>query len=263
MLVRFLTRLRLRRRAFTLIELLVVIAIIAILASILFPVFAQAREKGRQTACLSNMKQVGTGAMMYVQDYDETYPAGIWAVNTELRTRNDIWFKQLQPYIKNTAVYACPSGEGPTYSQLPYPVDYNANRHIIRNVPNSLGGALSMAGVDAPAEYVMLTETTRRQNNYQWDSGDFDWVRQRWNTNPGGYTRALTRHSNGSVILCADGHSIWLKMPETNAVPPNYNQLGDAKEASVAGRQPLWGSLNARYRVYMRRVTDGTRNPGF
>jgi prepilin-type N-terminal cleavage/methylation domain-containing protein len=63
-----------RRSAFTLIELLVVIAIIAILAAILFPVFAQAREKARQAACLSNLKQIGTGVMMYVQDYDETFP---------------------------------------------------------------------------------------------------------------------------------------------------------------------------------------------
>src|SRR5213082_1669007 len=70
------SKLRRVRRGFTLIELLVVIAIIAILAAILFPVFAQAREKARQTSCLSNIKQLGLSAMMYVEDYDETYPGG-------------------------------------------------------------------------------------------------------------------------------------------------------------------------------------------
>jgi len=99
-----------RSNGFTLIELLVVIAIIAILAAILFPVFAQAREKARQTACLSNNKQIGTGLMMYVQDYDETYPC----INRGLITGNTtayymMWTSQVYPYIKNTDVFQCPS----------------------------------------------------------------------------------------------------------------------------------------------------------
>ncbi len=98
-----------RRAGFTLIELLVVIAIIAILAAILFPVFARAREKARQTACLSNVKQIGLAEKMYESDYDEVtgsytgahVPSG---VATELS-----WMDLLMPYVKNTQVFECPS----------------------------------------------------------------------------------------------------------------------------------------------------------
>jgi prepilin-type N-terminal cleavage/methylation domain-containing protein/prepilin-type processing-associated H-X9-DG protein len=100
---------------FTLIELLVVIAIIAILAAILFPVFAQAREKARQTSCLSNMKQIGLGLAMYNQDYDETMPLAFARVppingGTENRIPFD---QQLKPYIKNDQVFKCPSDAAP------------------------------------------------------------------------------------------------------------------------------------------------------
>lgn len=95
------------RRAFTLIELLVVIAIIAILAAILFPVFAQAREKARATACLNNMKQIGLGTLQYVQDYDETFPAA--AINLPGTSPAMVSSsKVLGPYIKSTGVWQCP-----------------------------------------------------------------------------------------------------------------------------------------------------------
>jgi len=90
---------------FTLIELLVVIAIIAILASILFPVFARAREKARTASCQNNMKQLGTALMMYVQDYDEALPYGS---TTYMNSHVNVW-DGMQPYIKNWQVYACPS----------------------------------------------------------------------------------------------------------------------------------------------------------
>ena len=90
--------------AFTLIELLVVIAIIAILAAILFPVFAQAREKARGAACLSNTKQIGNAMLMYIQDYDETTPSSFAFTD---KTRVDV-FMTLQPYIKNVQVFFCP-----------------------------------------------------------------------------------------------------------------------------------------------------------
>lgn len=98
--------------AFTLIELLVVIAIIAILAAILFPVFAQAREKARQTSCLSNLKQIGLGTMMYVQDYDETYPMNIY-LGFEPTPCVHISQVAIMPYIKNMGVYTCPSDPHP------------------------------------------------------------------------------------------------------------------------------------------------------
>lgn len=90
-----------KRRAFTLIELLVVIAIIAILAAILFPVFAQAREKARQTSCLSNMKQIALGVMMYSQDYDETFPLGSYILGT--MTAAVTWQDLVEPYVKSGA----------------------------------------------------------------------------------------------------------------------------------------------------------------
>lgn len=101
------------RSAFTLIELLVVIAIIAILAAILFPVFAQAREAARTTACLNNSKQLGTAVLMYAQDYDETViPWETVADNNPLGTQGQIdnaWVNLIQPYVKSKQVLFCPS----------------------------------------------------------------------------------------------------------------------------------------------------------
>ncbi len=104
------------RKAFTLIELLVVIAIIAILAAILFPVFAQARDKARQASCLSNVKQIGTAMMMYAQDYDEVLPRNAYADEPRVREGDHFtncssprWMDVLQPYIKNLQIFNCPS----------------------------------------------------------------------------------------------------------------------------------------------------------
>jgi len=117
--------------AFTLIELLVVIAIIAILAAILFPVFAQARAKARQTACLSNTKQIGTGLMMYAQDYDETMVQA-WFGNpgtsknsTDPTIARYKWMDAVQPYIKNFDLFKCPDAPagifgGMTGKFIPY-----------------------------------------------------------------------------------------------------------------------------------------------
>jgi prepilin-type N-terminal cleavage/methylation domain-containing protein/prepilin-type processing-associated H-X9-DG protein len=104
------------RKGFTLIELLVVIAIIAILAAILFPVFAQAREKARQTGCLSNVKQIGLGIQMYVQDFDEHVPRNAFADPPRVAEGDHFtncssprWMDVMQPYVKNTQLHNCPS----------------------------------------------------------------------------------------------------------------------------------------------------------
>ncbi len=96
-----------KRQGFTLIELLVVIAIIAILAAILFPVFAQAREDARRTVCLSNVKQVGLAMAMYVQDYDEQTPTILGPRGSNTSYQID-WYVQLYPYVKNMQMFFCP-----------------------------------------------------------------------------------------------------------------------------------------------------------
>ena len=119
--------------AFTLIELLVVIAIIAILAAILFPVFAQAREAARKTSCLSNTKQIGLGTMMYVQDYDETYPCNNYDVGPIGVADNDVglasynstltWLWGVYPYVKNRQIFVCASDPNPKAGESGYDID--------------------------------------------------------------------------------------------------------------------------------------------
>ena len=108
-----------KRSAFTLIELLVVIAIIAILAAILFPIFAQAREKARQTACISNQKQIGLGLTQYVQDFDEAFPFNWSGAAFNISRLNPTptsykWMDAIYPYTKNEQVFTCPSDVAPT-----------------------------------------------------------------------------------------------------------------------------------------------------
>jgi prepilin-type N-terminal cleavage/methylation domain-containing protein/prepilin-type processing-associated H-X9-DG protein len=150
-----------KRVGFTLIELLVVIAIIAILAAILFPVFAQAREKARQTGCVSNEKNIGLAILQYAQDYDEYFPLG-----QEANAANQMWAMEIMPYIKNGSnspawgsyepvggVFTCPSAPDQGH------ISYCARSDVFPDMWNGATfTATSEAAIDAPASKVMIFE---------------------------------------------------------------------------------------------------------
>src|SRR3981081_2140945 len=114
------SRARRRPAGFTLIELLVVIAIIAILAAILFPVFARARENARRASCQSNLKQMGLGIMQYTQDYDERFPQMTF-VNSTSRADPNGFLGAIYPYTKSYQMYHCPSVTGTSGTEQTYP----------------------------------------------------------------------------------------------------------------------------------------------
>ncbi|RYX83361.1 DUF1559 domain-containing protein [bacterium] len=135
----------LQRSAFTLIELLVVIAIIAILAAILFPVFARARENARRSSCQSNVKQILLGTLQYTQDYDEKYPIA----------HSPSWYVTIQPYLKSEQIYRCPSDSDNSAAQgVSYKVSYIGSYDALgdANQPRSL------ASFESPANMVMFTD---------------------------------------------------------------------------------------------------------
>jgi len=158
-------RKRFRSSGFTLIELLVVIAIIAILAAILFPVFAQAREAARKAACQSNEKQWGTAIMMYTQDYDETFPKPCYMDGAALRQSfsGAGWAGVCQPYVKNTGIGKCGSDIPATLPGL-FTISYAMNHNIGSGAgPGAspyTANATSIAALQAPASTVPLMEVT-------------------------------------------------------------------------------------------------------
>jgi prepilin-type N-terminal cleavage/methylation domain-containing protein/prepilin-type processing-associated H-X9-DG protein len=153
-----------KQKAFTLIELLVVIAIIAILAAILFPVFARARENARRTSCLSNLKQMGLGVMMYTQDYDELYPLTVMLNNTPHPIPSAVslsisgkalwsWYEMLYPYTKSVQVYKCPSS-GYTGNAV-YTANYGTNYDVM---PYYTDTPKSLASLEAPASTYLIMD---------------------------------------------------------------------------------------------------------
>lgn len=175
------------RFAFTLIELLVVIAIIAILAAILFPVFAQARNKARATACLSNTKQIGLALLAYSQDYDEQMVRGWYGQDGYQASNNTVkykWMDAIEPFVKNTGLYKCPNaplgiangkGEYVPYKQLGTAIGTNANgddQHYGSYVINSaywdtnanprskrgVSNEIALSVVEAPAKTIWVTD---------------------------------------------------------------------------------------------------------
>ena len=204
-----------RRSGFTLIELLVVIAIIAILAAILFPVFAKAREKARQTACLSNLKQISLGGLMYAGDHDDVpVPAYVRDGRTSAERTYYLFFYEpaglLAPYVKNAQLFHCPSSaiSGAAHGYTPRGgTDYGINIRINYwdfdvYPPQPLA---KLSEIKYPAETVFCVET--------------DWTRSTQDHNTSNSWRIIeshhpsyfipARHNGGANVAFQDGHAKW------------------------------------------------------
>jgi len=239
-----------RNRAFTLIELLVVIAIIAILAAILFPVFAQAREKARSASCISNTKQSTLGVMQYVQDYDETFPLSNFSVNgttwagASVTTPADVfghtpqrdcfWSNSINPYVKNFQIYRCPSA-AKERSDV-FGVSLSAAQGYGYSLTyNGYLTQWGLAGSPSPAKVILFSEglgkafMPRYANEFPLDINAGGQWEGRFIADDGGahcaqpygfgfnYDTTWWVHGRGSNYAYMDGHSKFVPNPSSNS----------------------------------------------
>jgi prepilin-type N-terminal cleavage/methylation domain-containing protein len=209
-----------RTKAFTLIELLVVIAIIAILAAILFPVFAQARSKARQAGCLSNQKQIGTGIMMYAQDYDERLPAcHSWGFGWTPAVQGRYIQHLTAPYVKNEPIWFCPEvgRDRPLTVLDPKVKTYgqNGTSYIWNHQTESPSygpykgrksvtvSGLALAAIPRPAEAPVL-----------WDMPYWNGICKPWSD----YAGLQSPHAKGVIATYADGHAKYSAFRNTSDI---------------------------------------------
>ena len=201
-------------------ELLVVIAIISLLAAILFPVFASVRDRARAASCLSNMKQIGTGVLMYEQDNDEqlffravsgTSVGRTRVVNPTLMSKTlnptvyypEQWYNVLIPYVKSSQVWACPSDPTPTLS-----ADASGNTTIPRSyVVSSAVESLRLTQVPDPTSTIVVTEKVSSAGDTWLDQMDGDMLPQQ--TSPAAMNSVANWHEGGMNNAFFDGHAKW------------------------------------------------------
>ncbi len=231
-------------KAFTLIELLVVIAIIAILAAILFPVFARARENARRSSCMSNLKQIGLGVLQYTQDYDENFPLA--RTGASVASGSPLgWADSIQPYLKSLQIYQCPSdttepnpnpaqsgytdywynarlsaSQDNTSSNYNVPVNLAALSNATLTIMNGDGGTGRFAGQGNGAAGDRDTASYRTNGRVEGGLGGADQVNYPSSNGAAGLSasRAIVfRHLDGTNFLFADGHAKWYQAN----VPPD------------------------------------------